>query len=60
MLRVTRAGALVMPAAPGFYHTPKSIGDLVDFIVARVLDHLGVPHRLGPRWGGDDRAEPRE
>jgi flavin prenyltransferase len=60
MLRVTRAGALVMPAAPGFYHTPKSIGDLVDFIVARVLDHLGVPHRLGPRWGGDDRAEPLE
>jgi len=60
MLRVTRAGALVMPAAPGFYHTPKSIGDLVDFIVARVLDHLGVPHRLGPRWGGDDRAEPPE
>jgi 4-hydroxy-3-polyprenylbenzoate decarboxylase len=60
MLRVTRAGALVMPAARGFYHTPKSIGDLVDFIVARVLDHLGVPHRLGPRWGGDDRAEPPE
>jgi len=60
MLRVTRAGALVMPAAPGFYHTPKSIGDLVDFIVARVLDHLGVPHRLAPRWGGDDRAEPPE
>jgi flavin prenyltransferase len=60
MLRVTRAGALVMPAAPGFYQSPKSIGDLVDFIVARVLDHLGVPHRLGPRWGGDDRAEPLE
>ena len=60
MLRVTRAGALVMPAAPGFYQSPKSIGDLVDFIVARVLDHLGVPHRLGSRWGGDDRAEPLE
>jgi 4-hydroxy-3-polyprenylbenzoate decarboxylase len=60
MLRVTRAGALVMPAAPGFYHTPKSIDDLVDFIVARVLDQLGVPHQLGPRWAGDHRAEPLE
>lgn len=62
MLRVTRAGALVMPAAPGFYHSPKSIGDLVDFIVARVLDHLGVAHQLGPRWGerGNDRAESPE
>ena len=60
MLRVTRAGALVMPAAPGFYQSPKSIGDLVDFIVARVLDHLGVAHRLGPRWGSDNRAESPE
>ena len=42
MLRVTRAGAVVMPAAPGFYHRPASIDDLVDFVVARVLDHLGV------------------
>ena len=55
MLRVTRAGAIVMPAAPGFYHKPKSIDDLVDFIVARVLDHLGVEHSLVPRWSG--RAE---
>ena len=46
MLRVTRAGAVVMPAAPGFYHRPESIDDLVDFIVARVLDHLGVEHTL--------------
>jgi flavin prenyltransferase len=54
MLRVTRAGAVVMPAAPGFYHKPKRIEDLVDFVVARVLDHLDVPHALVPRWGGDD------
>src|SRR5262249_15624917 len=54
MLRVTRAGAVVMPAAPGFYHKPKRIDDLVDFVVARVLDHLQVPHSLVPRWGGDD------
>ncbi len=52
MLRVTRAGAVVMPAAPGFYHRPQGIDDLVDFIVARVLDHLGVPHELVKRWKG--------
>jgi len=52
MLRVTRAGALVMPAAPGFYHRPSSIDDLVNFIVARVLDHLDVPHSIAKRWGG--------
>jgi 4-hydroxy-3-polyprenylbenzoate decarboxylase len=51
MLRVTRAGAIVLPAAPGFYHRPTRIEDLVDFIVARVLDHLGVEHGLVPRWG---------
>jgi 4-hydroxy-3-polyprenylbenzoate decarboxylase len=53
MLRVTRAGAVVMPASPGFYHRPGGVDDLVNFIVARVLDHLGVPHRLVARWGGD-------
>ena len=51
MLRVTRAGAIVMPAAPGFYHRPQSIDDLVNFIVARVLDHLGVDQDLVARWG---------
>lgn len=51
MLRVTRAGAVVMPAAPGFYHRPRGIDDLVDFMVARVLDHLGVTHTLSARWG---------
>jgi 4-hydroxy-3-polyprenylbenzoate decarboxylase len=54
MLRVTRAGAIVLPAAPGFYHRPSRVADLVDFIVARVLDHLGVEHELGPRWGEDE------
>jgi 4-hydroxy-3-polyprenylbenzoate decarboxylase len=57
MLRVTRAGAVVLPASPGFYHRPASIAELVDFIVARVLDHLGVENTLAPRWGeGADRA----
>ena len=50
MLRVTRAGAVVMPAAPGFYHRPESVSDLVDFIVARVLDQLGVENTVTRRW----------
>ncbi len=53
MLRVTRAGAVVMPAAPGFYHGAQTIDDLVNFMVARMLDHLGVPQTLVPRWGGE-------
>jgi len=52
MLRVTRAGAVVLPAAPGFYHRPRTVAQLVDFVVARVLDHLGVEHALVPRWKG--------
>lgn len=52
MLRLTRAGAVVLPAAPGFYHRPEKVSDMVDFIVARVLDQLGVPHGLGKRWDG--------
>lgn len=51
MLRVTHAGAIVMPASPGFYNKPTTIDQLVDFIVARVLDHLGVDNTLAPRWG---------
>ena len=53
MLRLTRAGAVVMPAAPGFYHRPKQIGQLVDFMVARILDQLGVEQTLVERWTGD-------
>jgi 4-hydroxy-3-polyprenylbenzoate decarboxylase len=55
MLRLTRAGAVVLPAAPGFYHRPASIEQLVDFVVARVLDQLGVEQALVPRWGSKDR-----
>jgi flavin prenyltransferase len=51
MRRVTMAGAVVMPAAPGFYHRPGTVQELVDFVVARALDHLGVPNTLAPRWG---------
>jgi 4-hydroxy-3-polyprenylbenzoate decarboxylase len=53
MLRLTRAGATVLPAAPGFYHRPGKIDDLVDFVVARILDHLHVEHAVGRRWGGE-------
>jgi 4-hydroxy-3-polyprenylbenzoate decarboxylase len=51
MLKLARAGAVILPANPGFYHHPKRVEDIVDFIVARVLDHLGVAHDLTQRWG---------
>ena len=51
MLRLSRAGAVILPPNPGFYHHPQSVGDLVDFVVARILDQLGVPHRLMRPWG---------
>jgi len=59
MLRLARAGAVILPAAPGFYHRPTSIADLVDFVVARVLDHLGIEHELGRRWAGRSEGESR-
>jgi len=54
MLRLSRAGATILPAAPGFYNKPTSVQDLVDFIVARVLDQLDVEHALVKRWGSSD------
>jgi 4-hydroxy-3-polyprenylbenzoate decarboxylase len=42
---------VILPAAPGFYHRPASIDDLIDFIVARILNQLGIEHALMPRWG---------
>ncbi len=51
MLTLARLGAVILPAAPGFYHRPEGIGDLIDFIVARILDHLDIPHTLTARWG---------
>lgn len=51
MLKLTQMGAVILPASPGFYHHPQSVQDLVDFVVARVLDHLGLPQTLMPRWG---------
>ena len=51
MLKLSRLGVTIMPAAPGFYHQPQTVGDLVDLIVARLLDHLGVEQTLVKRWG---------
>ena len=51
MLKLSRAGAVILPPNPGFYHQPQCIEDLVDFVVARILDRLGVAHTLMPRWG---------
>ncbi|ARM85294.1 flavin prenyltransferase UbiX [Marinobacter salarius] len=59
MLRLTRMGAVIMPASPGFYHRPNSVSELVDFIVARLLDHLGLPQDLMPRWG-EERAKSKQ
>lgn len=54
MLKLARLGVVIMPACPGFYHRPPDIAGLVDFVVARILDHLDVPHRLLPRWGEEE------
>ncbi|MFT5117755.1 MAG: 4-hydroxy-3-polyprenylbenzoate decarboxylase [Kiritimatiellia bacterium] len=51
MLKLTQMGALVLPASPGFYYSPERIEDLIDFIVARILDQLGLSQDLMPRWG---------
>lgn len=51
MLKLSRMGVIIMPANPGFYHQPSSIQDLIDFMVARILDHLDIEHQLSRRWG---------
>jgi flavin prenyltransferase len=51
LLTLAKLGVTVLPASPGFYGKPKSVSEMVDFVVARVLDHLRVENRLGPRWG---------
>lgn len=53
LLRLRQAGAVVLPAAPGFYHGAETIDDLINFVVSRVLDQLGVANELVPRWGED-------
>ena len=53
MLKLTRMGAVIIPASPGFYHKPQSVADLVDFIVARILSQLGIDQNLMNKWGAD-------
>jgi 4-hydroxy-3-polyprenylbenzoate decarboxylase len=53
MLKLSRMNAVILPANPGFYHRPQSVEDIIDFIVARILDQLGIEHALMARWGED-------
>ncbi len=52
MTALAEAGATILPANPGFYHRPQNLDQVIDFIVARILDQLGIAHDLMPRWGG--------
>ncbi len=54
MLKLSRMGVVIMPANPGFYHQPKSLDDIIDFMVARILDHIGIKQGLLPSWGESD------
>ena len=54
MTKLSNWGVVVLPASPGFYHNPQSIDELIDFVVARILDQMGVEHSLGQRWTGDE------
>lgn len=56
MLRLNRAGAIILPPCPGFYNHPQSIQEIIDFIVARILDHLGIAHALTERWGKQEHS----
>jgi 4-hydroxy-3-polyprenylbenzoate decarboxylase len=51
MHRAAQAGAIVLPASPGWYHGVESLLDIIDFVVARILDHFDIPHKLMRRWG---------
>ncbi len=58
-LRLSEAGAIICPAAPGFYMLPKTIEDLVDFVVGKLLDLMEVPHELDTRWSGNIETSPK-
>lgn len=53
LLTLARAGGVIVPAMPAFYHRPGSVEELVDFVCGKVMDRLGIPHSLFTRWGGD-------
>ena len=54
MFNLSEWGAVILPASPGFYNSPESIDDLVDFVVARILDQLDIDHSIGRRWSGEE------
>lgn len=56
MLKLANAGAVILPASPGFYHQPETIDDLVDFVVGRILDHLKTDIKVGSRWGYSNQS----
>ena len=56
MSNLSEWGVVILPASPGFYHSPETIDDLVDFVVARILDQLDIEHSLGKRWTGEEFA----
>jgi len=58
MLKLARLGAIILPPSPGFYTHPESVEDMVDFVVARILDQLAIPHQLIKRWGDDSCTPP--
>jgi 4-hydroxy-3-polyprenylbenzoate decarboxylase len=57
MLKLARSGAVILPANPGFYHHPETVQQVVDFVVARILDHLSIAHTLLPRWGEGEQPQ---
>jgi len=57
LLRLARAGAVIIPAMPAFYHDPQSVDELVGFVVGKVLDQLGISHELFKRWGEECSAD---
>ena len=56
MTQCVRAGAIVLPAMPDWYHRPRSLDDLVNFVVGRICDQMGVPHELSRRWGAGEMS----
>ena len=54
MTKMSTWGVVILPASPGFYHSPKTIDELIDFVVARILDQLDIEHNLGKRWSGEE------
>ncbi len=58
LLKLARMGVRIVPAMPAFYHAPRSLDDLVDFVVGKVLDSMGIEHKLFKRWGSEERKEP--